>query len=136
MLAACMLLKLLPLPTKKLATTALPKLALLAMRLPLMVAAPLTVNEVKFPILVILGCALVVTTPAKLAKLAPDPPGKLDSKLPSPIKYAPVTLPVLDTLNLELPPTFISINVELAPLVVSVIEAVIVLNVTAPFCHV
>ena len=38
-------------------------------------------------------------------------------------------------MNLELPPTFISINVELLLLAVSVIDAVIVLKLTAPFCQ-
>ena len=59
-----MLLKLLPEPIKKLAVAALPKLAL-----PL-VTLPVTAKLVNVPVLVMFGCAAVVTVPAVVAELA------------------------------------------------------------------
>ena len=54
----------LPLPLKKLAVTKLPRLALPD------VILPVTAKLVSVPVLVIFGCALVVTVPAVVAELA------------------------------------------------------------------
>ena len=99
---------------KKLAVTKLPRLALPD------VILPVTVNAVKVPVLVIFGCAAVVTVPAVVAlvargtvpvtlapvnevKLAPEPTNKLAETTFAPVIFPPepdvtilpaVTLPV------------------------------------------
>jgi len=116
-----------PLPVKKLAVTKLPRLALPALIL------PVTVNAVKVPVLVMFGCAAVVTVPAVVArgtvpvtlapvnevKLAPDPTNKLAETTFAPVRFPPVPeVTILPTVKL---PVAFNVPATLTPVPVTTI---------------
>jgi len=120
---------------KKLAVTRLPRLALPD------VILPVTVKLVKVPVLVMFGCAAVVTVPAVVAlvasgtvpvtlapakevKLAPDPTNKLAETTFAPVIFPPVPdviilptvkLPVAFNVPATLTPVPVTINTLALP---------------------